>query len=131
MCSVAPLILIFDDDPAVLDALRFELRLDGFRVDAYRHGAPLPAMQLLQCASCVLVSDALPVTDGFELVERLQSQRVRAPIVFLAARATPQIRCRAAKYGIQHVVEKPLIDDSLANAMLDLLPREPWLRRKT
>jgi len=51
--------------------------------------------------------------DGFELIERLRSQRVSAPSVLVTAYPGRSSARRAESSGVRHIVLKPHIEDSL------------------
>jgi CheY-like chemotaxis protein len=51
--------------------------------------------------------------DGFELIERLRGQRVSAPVVLVTAYPGPVVSARAKTSGVQHIVLKPHIEESL------------------
>lgn len=89
--SVAPTILIVDDDPAFREALEMTLSLDGYSSLAAEHGEA--ALELLSRSDplpgVILLDLRMPVMDGVRFRE-LQKQNVlfaRIPTVVLSADA--------------------------------------------
>jgi FixJ family two-component response regulator len=119
-----PSVLIVDDDPAIRDALRFALSLEGFDVHAYRSGAELLADHDLPRAGCVVVDDRMPCMDGFELLGHLQARASPLPTILLTSHATDRLYARAAAAGVSVVLEKPFLDAALATSILTILGDE-------
>ena len=59
----------------------------------------------------------LPAMDGLELVVALRARAITAPVIMITGRATPDLRVRAEKLGVRPVIEKPLPDGDLLNAI--------------
>ena len=111
------LILIADDDRAVLDALQFALGLEGFRVRVHASGARLLADPELPSADCLIVDARMPGMDGFEVLGELRARGAPPFAILLTSHATPDIRARAAAAGAGLVLEKPLMDNTLMDAL--------------
>lgn len=118
------LVLIADSDKAVRDALRFVLRLEGFRVHVHCGGAPLLLDPELERAHCVVLDECLKQMDGFAVLDRLRARNLSLPSILLTGHATTGLRARAERAGVHHVLEKPLLDDALLES-LRRLPGRP------
>src|SRR5262245_45726680 len=86
---MAPMrIFVVEDDPAVRDALRRALELEGYGVEQAVDGEK--ALQLLDAREVepdALVLDVLmPKVDGLEVCRRLRRSGDRTPILMLTAR---------------------------------------------
>jgi two-component system response regulator FixJ len=55
--------------------------------------------------------------DGVELVDRLRRRSVKLPAILITARATKDLRRRAARSGFREVLEKPLEDGALIDSI--------------
>jgi FixJ family two-component response regulator len=117
-------VLIVDDDHAVRDALQFALRLDGFDVHLYASGRELLAESELPRAVCVIIDEIMPVMDGFELLKRLRARHVAIPTIMMTSHLTPRLQARAAAAGIRSVLEKPLLDNVLAESVQAILRQQ-------
>lgn len=124
------LVLIVDDDQAVREALQFLLQLEGLKVHTHRRGAALLADPDLPRAGCIVVSDRMPDMDGFQLLNQLQTRNVQSPTILLLNYATVGLRARATTTGAWKVLEKPLLDNALIEAIRTILSGavSPWSR---
>lgn len=109
-------VVVIDDDPAVLGALKFALELEGFLVSAYRSGAEVLAHPDLPEAGCLVIDFRLPDMDGLHLLAALRDRAVRLPAVLITSNPSPGLRRRASAVDVP-IVEKPL----LGNALLDAI----------
>ena len=118
------LVLIVDDDKAVRDSLQFALLLEGLCVHVHCGGTGLLADPDLSRARCLILDDRNPCMDGFALLGRLQALNLSLPAILLTSHATPRIKARADAAGIRMVLEKPLLDNSLADNIRLILGTE-------
>ena len=114
-------VIIVDDDDAVRQSLMFSLALEGFQVRAFRNGEELLAEQELPACACMVIDYCMPSLDGLSLVGRLRQSAIALPAILMTAKATAEIRRRAALCGCRAVLEKPLEDNSLADCIRDVL----------
>jgi two-component system response regulator FixJ len=104
-------IAVVDDDPAVLDSLRFILEIAGFPVATYLSASAFLATDV-DCPRCVIIDQHMPMMTGLELIEILRARRRDMPIMLITAAPSPPIYARAASFGVP-VVEKPASEDIL------------------
>ena len=84
-CAEKPCrIAIIDDDSAVLDALRFSLRLEGFDVDTYSNGGAFFAAMSTHPPACVILDQHMPGMTGLEIATRLRVDGHAIPIIMLS-----------------------------------------------
>jgi two-component system response regulator FixJ len=108
ICTVA----VVDDDPAVLDSLRFLLEAAGHRVATY----PSAVAFLADCVTppaCLILDQHMPQMTGLELAAELRAAGRPTHILLITALAAPAVVARAARLGIEKVLEKPLQEDDL------------------
>jgi two-component system, LuxR family, response regulator FixJ len=108
-----PLLVLVEDDPAVLSALTFAFETEGYQVAAFRDPASALAAPETVRASCLVVDQRLPGMTGLQLIARLRGQGVAAPALLITTHPTVQLRGDAAAADIE-IVEKPLLGDVLA-----------------
>ena len=99
-------VAIVDDDPAVLDSLKFLLEVVGYKVLTYASaqafltdGATTPA--------CMIVDQHMPGMTGLELVRQLRDAGGSIPVLLITGSSSPAIVARAAQLGVEKVLEKP------------------------
>ena len=110
-------VLVVGDDPAILSSLSFKLEAEGFEVLAIAIG---DVEDLLSCGSiceqdCVVLDCAMPVMDGFDVLQWLRDKRINAPAIMITASPEARVRAHALEAGFARVVEKPLLDRALAD----------------
>lgn len=110
-------VIVVDDDAAVRQSLKFALELEGMNVRLYESGDELLAEPELPENGCLVVDYYMPVMNGVELLDRLHRRLVKIPAILITARATDDIRNRAARSGFRQVLEKPLEDSTLVDSI--------------
>ena len=116
----APLLLLVDDDPAVLASLQFSLELEGFEVEAFDSGESLVAQTQLANPACLVIDYRLPGIDGLSLLRVLRERGETCPAVIITSNPTRSIRQRASEAGAV-LIEKPLLSDCLTVAIRTLI----------
>ena len=116
-----PLILVADDDRAVRESLKFSLELEGLEVCVFDGGPDLLAEPRLADARCIVLDYRMSPMDGLATMNKLKARDVRTPVILIATHATEKLRRRAADAGIFHIIEKPLLDTSLADSIRDAI----------
>jgi FixJ family two-component response regulator len=106
-------ICVVDDDEWVADSLKLLLETFSYDVQCYNSGADLLADDRRRAADCVIIDQHMPNMNGLDLVDRLQRERVRAPMILISGRLDSSTKERAARLGITSVLEKPFAADRL------------------
>jgi FixJ family two-component response regulator len=109
-----PAVYVVDDDIGVLGSLRFLLETDGFEVRTFRSGTALLSGTRPAEVDCLVIDYKMPDMNGLDLVAQLRSNNVLAPVVLITGYPDAKIAERAATAGIEHVLLKPLLGDSLS-----------------
>jgi two-component system, LuxR family, response regulator FixJ len=120
MIKKKTIIVVVDDDPAVRRALKFSLELDGFEVHLCESGEELLGHLSLLTCDCIVLDYKMPNMDGLEALDKLRAARIRAPVIFITGPVTKDVRDRALGKGARAVMEKPLLDRSLAQKIHEL-----------
>ncbi|MGC1576717.1 MAG: response regulator [Beijerinckiaceae bacterium] len=122
-------ILVVDDDPAVLSSLSFMLEAEGFEVLAIGDVGDLLSCGSICQQDCVVLDYAMPVMNGFDVLQWLRDKKINAPAIMITARPEARLRERALQAGFARVVEKPLLDRALADDIRQVIgsPRQTEL----
>jgi putative two-component system response regulator len=114
-----PTLLVVEDDPAMLVALRDILEGAGYAVSTAANGQA--ALELLTGESPALIlSDiSMPVMDGIELFESVRRRPSGAaiPFIFLTARGTREDIFAGKSLGADDYITKPITSQELLAAV--------------
>jgi two-component system response regulator FixJ len=105
-------VAVVDDDPAVLDSLRFLLEIGGHAVATYTSAAEFLADRS-SVPACLILDQHMPHMTGLELAARLRSEGTDIPVLLITGSPSRAIAARAAQLGIEKVLEKPPSEDDL------------------
>jgi DNA-binding response OmpR family regulator len=123
-----PKILVVDDDPDLVRALRLRLRASNYEVTTATDGYGAVASAQKEHPALIVLDLGLPAGDGFVVLQRLQSIDTLAsvPVIVLSARDPQSNEERALKAGAAAFFQKPADNDELMNAIqLNLSPGQP------
>ncbi|MGA2019765.1 MAG: response regulator [Candidatus Sulfotelmatobacter sp.] len=125
-----PKILVVDDDPDLVRAMRLRLRANNYEVATASDGYGAIACAQKERPALIILDLGLPVGDGFVVLERLQLSDTLAgvPIIVLSARDPQSNEERALKAGATAFFQKPADNDELMNAIrvsLGTGPQQP------
>lgn len=114
-----PKILIVDDDPDLLRAMRLRLRANDYEVTTASDGYSAIASAQKERPSLIILDLGLPVGDGFVVLDRLQSSDTLSgiPVIVLSARDPQANEERALKAGAAAFFQKPADNDELLNVI--------------
>lgn len=112
-------ILLVDDDPDLVRALRLRLRANNYEVATASDGYAAIASAQKERPSLIILDLGLPVGDGFVVLERLQNSDTLAgiPVIVLSARDPQSNEERALKAGAAAFFQKPADNDELLNVI--------------
>lgn len=113
------MLVLVDDDPAVLGALSFAFETEGFAVKAYPDAESLLAEDSPSC-DCYVLDQRLPGLSGLELLERLRAAGQSAPAVLITTHPSRDTCQRARTAGVE-IVEKPLLGETLARHVREIV----------
>src|SRR5262245_3525555 len=78
-------VVIVDDDPAVCNALKFSLGIEGFDVRLYESGAQLLNDHAIADCSCLVVDEKMPGIAGIDLIATLRKRDFAAPAILMTS----------------------------------------------
>jgi DNA-binding NtrC family response regulator len=115
-------ILVADDQPAVLDAIKLLLRSEGFQVDTVR--SPQVALESLGLREydAVLLDlnyarDTTSGEEGIELLENIRAMDSQLPVIVMSAWGTIELAVEAVRRGARDFIQKPWDDERLVTTV--------------
>lgn len=100
------MIAVIDDDYAVRDSFEFLLRVVGYPVQAFASAADFLKAGV-ENFSCLITDHYMPQVTGLELVEWLRGAETGIPVLLMVGSPSPAVASRAAKIGVDRVLERP------------------------
>jgi two-component system, OmpR family, KDP operon response regulator KdpE len=109
-------VLVVDDEPQILRALRINLRVRGYEVGTAATGAQALEMAARHPPDLVILDLGLPDLDGVEVIGGLRGW-TKAPIIVLSGRADSMDKVEALDAGADDYVTKPFAMEELLARM--------------
>ncbi len=116
-------ILVVDDDPAVRQALKRALRLEGYDVELASDGDEALETAAGDHPDAIVLDLAMPGLDGIEVCRRLRAAGNRVPVLMLTARDAVDDRVEGLDAGADDYVVKPFAVEELFARLRALLRR--------
>jgi DNA-binding NtrC family response regulator len=120
--SQTPCILIADDQPDVLEALRFLVKGEGYRAESVN--SPPAAIDAIESRDfdAVLMDlnytrDTTSGQEGLELLNRIQTLDTTLPVIVMTAWGSVELAVEAMRRGARDFIQKPW-DNARLSAIL-------------
>jgi two-component system KDP operon response regulator KdpE len=118
-----PRVLVVDDEPAMLRALRINLRVRKYDVTTSATGQEALAEAGRRPPDAVILDLGLPDVDGIEVIRRLRGWS-QAPVIVLSGRTGPGDKIAALDAGADDYVTKPFSMEELLARLRAALRRD-------
>ncbi len=118
-------ILVVEDEPKMLRAIRRGLEREGYAVDAAADGQDALSYGTEYDYEAIVLDVMLPVHDGFEVCRELRARGRRAPILMLTARGGVDDRILGLDAGADDYLPKPFDFGELTARLRALIRRGP------
>jgi len=132
--STQPRILISDDQPDVLEALRLLLKREGYRCESAE--SPRQVLQLLEQNEFDLAlldlnytRDTTSGAEGLELLQTMHALDPTLPVVVMTAWGSVELAVQAMREGARDFVQKPWDNERLSSIIRTQLELREALRR--
>jgi two-component system OmpR family response regulator len=122
-CTERLRVLVVDDEPSIVDVVSMALRHNGFDVSTVGTGTGALAQVRDWRPHAMVLDVMLPDMEGFEVAQRLASQRADVPILFLSARDNTSDKVRGLTTGGDDYVTKPFSLEELIARLRNILRR--------
>ncbi len=117
-----PHILIVDDDPEIIESIRYALTEKGFEVSIARDGNQGVAYAETKSPDLVILDMMMPRRSGFLVLERLrQTTEIPVPVIMITANEGSRHREYAEMLGVSDYIGKPFTMDRLLSSVSNLL----------
>ncbi len=115
----APVVLVVDDDPDILEALSEILEAEGFEIRRARNGKEALDRLEPDPPQLILLDLMMPVMDGWEFAQRMRQRPSVAGIPIIVLSADRNVGSKAADIGAVGHLAKPFE----LNDLLDMVRR--------
>jgi two-component system KDP operon response regulator KdpE len=116
------LILVIDDEPAIVRLIRAKLLADDFQVITANSGEACLAVLEEQRPDLILLDLMMPGIDGFETLRRIRAIGP-IPVIMLTARVADVDKLRGFQAGADDYLTKPFNPDELTARVTAVLRR--------
>jgi len=107
------LVLVVDDDPGMLKALRRLLRQHAYEPITFSCAQAFKSHPDFEEASCVILDVNLPDGSGIDLRKDLTAAGVSVPVIYITGNANPKLRDAAVASGCVAFLNKPFLAHEL------------------
>jgi two-component system OmpR family response regulator len=128
----SPLILVVDDEPGVRDLISDALNLVGLSSITAAHGMEALAKLRDNQIDLLILDINMPTMDGYEVLERMNQQGSKTPVIVLTARLDREDTKRAFELGADDFVRKPFGIEELTLRVNAILRRsQPQVKNES
>ena len=116
-------VLLVEDEPNIVEAIRFLLTREGWQVDCHSDGSDaVEAVQNLQ-PDLLILDLMLPGRSGLDILRDLRalSEFENLPVLMLTARGQSRDRDMAERAGVSRFMTKPFSNVEVLTAVRDLV----------
>lgn len=126
----AQTILLVDDEPLWLDAMRIALKDEGYRTITVTSGEEALLKLRKQKPDLIMTDVRMPVMNGFDLYQKIREipKLARVPIVFMSSIDDYYAKRTAKELGAQGYITKPSFSEDLRKSVRSFLEELPRMK---
>lgn len=128
MAKPKPLILIVEDDPELAQLISDQLETAGMLTQVHHRASNVTRYLKSNFANLMLLDISLPDQTGFSLIERLKTENLEVPIIFLTGKDSESDRVRGLELGGDDYITKPFSFSELVARINAVLRRSETSR---
>ncbi len=115
-------VLLIEDEPNIIEAIRFILMRDGWTVSTQADGTGAEAAIRDGRPDVVILDVMLPGRSGFEILAaiRADAATVALPVLMLTAKGQGRDRAEAERIGASRFMSKPFSNSDILAAVREL-----------
>lgn len=116
-------VLLIEDEPNIVEAIRFLLEREGFNVSEHSDGETAIGKINLLKPDLVVLDLMLPGKSGLQILEEIRATRRNAklPVLMLTAKGQRRDREAAENAGVSKFITKPFSNDDIVASVKALL----------
>lgn len=118
-------VLLIEDEPNIIEAIRFILSRDGWRVDTHSDGLTAVDAVRARRPDLVVLDVMLPNRSGYDILNdlRADAEFKDLPVLMLTARGQKKDRELAEKLGASRFMTKPFSNGEVLETVRALVGR--------
>ena len=115
-------VLLIEDEPNIIEAIRFILSRDGWVVHTHSDGTTAFDKIAEKQPDVIILDVMLPGRSGFDILHdvRSVSDRPDVPVLMLTAKGQSKDRTRAEELGVSKFMSKPFSNTDVLAAVREL-----------
>ena len=121
MASSEENIFIIEDDAATRESLQAMIENMGYKTRSFDSAESFLEQSAYSSGGCVLADLRLRGMSGLEFLERLSNSNIPIPVILVTAFAKTPLTVRAMRRGAVNVLDKPLDEHQLWDAIREAL----------
>ncbi len=108
-------VLLIEDEPNIIEAIKFILSRDGWSVDTHSNGANAIERVQSMRPDLVILDVMLPNKSGYDILRDLRDNPMTAklPVLMLTARGQTKDRELAERLGVNEFITKPFSNSDI------------------
>jgi FixJ family two-component response regulator len=118
-----PMVFVVDDDISVRESLEALIRYGGWQPETFASAREFLDRPRFAGPSCLVLDVSLPDLNGLDLQERIATDRLDMPIIFITGHGDVPMSVRAMKGGAAEFLTKPFGDEVLLDAIRNALEK--------
>ena len=124
MASLAPVVLVVDDDACVREAIDSLIRSVGLRVETFASAKEFLQRRRPEGPAWLVLDVRLPDQSGLQVQRELRVRRCPLPVIFITGHGDIKMSVQAMKAGAVEFLTKPFRDQDLLDAIQQALDRD-------
>lgn len=115
-------VLLIEDEPNIIEAIRFILSREGWHVDVHSDGQTAVEAIAQRTPDIVILDVMLPNRSGYEILGDLRAdpETEALPVLMLTARGQKQDRELAEQMGVSRFMTKPFSNAEVLSSVREL-----------
>lgn len=115
-------VLLIEDEPNIIEAIRFILSRDGWRVDVHSDGRTALEAVASRAPDLIILDVMLPNRSGYDILNDLRAQdgTRETPVLMLTARGQKKDRELAERLGASRFMTKPFSNVEILDTVREL-----------
>lgn len=115
-------VLLIEDEPNIIEAIRFILSRDGWRVDTHSDGKSAVEAVRERSPDLIILDVMLPNRSGYDILNDLRgaAETQDVPVLMLTARGQKKDRELAERLGASRFMTKPFSNREILDTVREL-----------